>query len=235
MANRNFPNSRIYSGHVMPVLIDANFVVTPTNGLGITSLKGPFVQNVFMHTSGSATAGNSNPATPGIAITNPNPAAGVIVIQLQDTYNRLLMADFSAVSPNGTAVSVNGSNLTVGLPYVITDVTATPVASAANWTTLGVAPGITPAVGVTFIAAATGAGTSASLVAPVAVSGSKVMAIEPMGNPQSTIAPAQSGGIGSQLILNCFDRNGSVNAPATGSTIYLRLELSNSSVLVQGE
>ena len=43
MANRNFANSRMYTGHVMPVLLDCNFVVDSTNGngLGIRNLTGP--------------------------------------------------------------------------------------------------------------------------------------------------------------------------------------------------
>lgn len=59
MANRNYASAgKLYTGHVKPVLIDCNFIVDSTNGngLGIRSLKGPYVQNVFMNTSaGSVT------------------------------------------------------------------------------------------------------------------------------------------------------------------------------------
>jgi len=50
MANRDFANSRMYTGHVMPVLIDCNFIVDSFNGnlLGIRSLKGPYVKAVYM-------------------------------------------------------------------------------------------------------------------------------------------------------------------------------------------
>lgn len=70
MANRNWSSGgKIYSMHTTPVLIDCNFVVDSTNanGLGLSSLKGPCVSSVYMHTS----------ATP--ALGNPNPGASILV------------------------------------------------------------------------------------------------------------------------------------------------------------
>src|SRR5258708_29063895 len=110
MANRNFASGgKIYSMHTKPVLWDCNFVVDSANGngLGIRSLKGPMIQNVFMHTSASAGPGNSNPATPNVIITNPNPPAGYIIIQFQDNYNRSLSGFNAIVSP------LSGSPLTI--------------------------------------------------------------------------------------------------------------------------
>src|ERR1700691_3539946 len=96
MANRNFANSRMYTGHVSPVLIDCNFIVDSTNGngLGIRSLKGPVIENVFMHTS-APLAGSGN----------PNPEPGVIVVQLADNYNRYLGGFSGEVSPLGSPSS----------------------------------------------------------------------------------------------------------------------------------
>ena len=226
MANRNFPNSRIYTGHMMPVLLDCNFVVDSTNGngLGIRSLKGPFVQAVYMHTSATPAAGN------------PNPAAGTIVVQLQDNYNRSYTGTFACVSPaSGSALKVDNSALTQGVPYIITTLGDT---TAAQWTALGVPAGVTPAVGVSFIAASVGAGsnTSTSRVMTTAATGSGVMSIETVGDPNQSISPnrlVQT--TGAQFILQCRDQSGAIAAPADGSVISLSFLLSNSSILVQGE
>jgi hypothetical protein len=235
MANRNFANSRMYSGHVMPVLLDCNFIVDSTNGngLGIRSLKGPYIQNVFMHTSSTPGAGNSNPATPSKIITNPNPASGVIVVQFQDGFNRSLTGFDSFISPVGSSQAVT-SGLTIGDAYVIT---VLGTSTAADWIALGVPSQVTPAVGVAFIAAATGAGSGSGMVAPPAASGTGIGRIETLGDPNLTIAPAQvsAQGFGAQFILNCFNPSGSIAAPANGSVISLSFMLSNSGVLIAGE
>lgn len=208
MAQRNFANSRFYSGHVMPVLLDMNFVVTPTNGLGITSLKGPYVQNVFMHTSTTPAAGNVNPATPNIAITNPNPANGTIVVQLQDSYNSLYSYDFSIISPNsGSDVKIDNSAMTAGVAYTITTLGN---ATAAKWRAIGVPAGVTAAVGVSFIAASDGGAgnTLTSRVQTTATAGSAIMGVELVGNPNLSAFPNISAqGFGSQFIFQCRGNN----------------------------
>lgn len=240
MANRNWASGgKIYSGHVMPVLIDCNFVVDSTNGngLGIRSLKGPYVQNAFMHTSASPGAGNSNPSTPNVSVLNPNPASGTIVIQMQDNYNRSLSGFNSNVSPvSGSALKIDNSALTQGVAYIITTLgNSTP----AQWHALGVPAGVTPAVGVSFIAASVGAGSnsSTSRVMASAAAGSNIMSIETVGDPNLSIAPnlASAQGFGAQLILQCRDHTGALAAPADGSVISLSFLLSNSSILISGE
>lgn len=109
---------RHYSFLNRPVLIDCNFIVDASNGngLGIRSLKGAGVQNVFMHTS----------ASPGLGANgylNPNPAAGYALIQLQNNYNRYCGGFSGFVSPTtGGTIAINGSALTIGSPYVIASV-----------------------------------------------------------------------------------------------------------------
>jgi len=237
MANRNFASSRMFTGHVMPVLIDTTFTVAPANGLGVTSMVGPYVQNVFMHTSTTPAVGNSNPATPNVVITNSNPANGTIVIQLQDNYNKCYVVGHSIISANGTAVAITAAsnNLTVGVAYTIT---VLGDATTANWRTVGVPVGITPAVGVSFIALATGAGAGTTArVAPTATTGSAVASIEVVGQPNLTMAPdpTTTQGYGASVILQCRDYAGALVAPATGSIISVSLLLSNSSVLIGGE
>lgn len=123
---RGFPNGgHFYSNIVKPIKIDCNFVVDATNGngLGVRSIKSNgFVRNVFMHTS----------ATPGVGegLTNPNPASGYALIQMKQNFNVYLGGFAGFVSPTtGSTHVINGSALTIGSPYIIATVGATPAAS----------------------------------------------------------------------------------------------------------
>ncbi len=190
--------------HAKPVLVDCSFTVTPTNGLGVTSLKGPLVQNVFMHTSTTPAAGASNPMTPNIVITNPNPAAGYIVVQLQNEFQRILGVEASIQSPNSASdVKIDNSAMTAGVAYVITTLGN---ATAAKWAAIGVPAGVTPAVGVSFIAASNGGAgnTLTSRVQTAAAAGSGIEQLEVVGSPDGSIAPSISAqGFGAQIILAC--------------------------------
>lgn len=111
-----YNGGRSYSFLNRPVLVNCDFVVDATNGLGITSLKGSGVQNVFMHTSTTPARGNNN-------YLNPNPASGYALIQLANNYNRWAGGFSSFVSPlTGSNLAINATALTIGLPYVITAV-----------------------------------------------------------------------------------------------------------------
>lgn len=225
MANRNYASGgKIYSMRVKPVLVDCSFIVnaTDTGGLGITSLKGPLVQAVYMHTS----------ATPSAL--NPNPASGTIIIQLQDNYNVTLVPEMHAIQSSlGTPLLIDASSaaLTAGVAYVITTVGN---ATAAQWLALGVPSGVTPAVGVSFIALVTGSGASSTArVAPTAAAGSGVASIEVVGDPNTSIAPNPSStqGFGAQIILQCRDYAGAIVAPTNLTKISIAMYLNDSSVL----
>ncbi len=233
MANRNWSSGgKLYTMHTMPVLLDCNFIVDSTNGngLGIRSLKGPGIANVYMQTSST-----KDPASPG---GTTGPAAGVIVVQLEDNYNRSLSGFNSIVSPvSGSALLVASAGLTTGVAYIITTLGTT---TTQHWHDLGVPPGVTPAVGVSFIAALTSTtGTGAVMIAKD--SGSGIFSIETVGNPNLSIAPDPTVGqkYGAQIILECRkDSAGdapTVAAPADGTVISLAFLLSNSSVSVKGE
>lgn len=117
---------RLYSFGAQPVLIDCNFVVDSSNGngLGIRSLKGQGVENVFMHTS-------STPGKGPNGYLNPNPASGYALIQLSSNYNRYLGGFDGFVSPlTGGNVAINGSALSAGNPYVIVSVGSGPAGTA---------------------------------------------------------------------------------------------------------
>lgn len=178
--------------------------------------------------------GNKNTATPGILVPNPNPAVGTIIVQLQDNYNKSFSGFNSIVSPvSGSPLLVASAGLTVGVAYIIVALGTT---TNAQWRALGVPKGITPAVGGSFIAAATSApGTGA--VEITSSLGSGVCMIETVGDPNASIAPDPrfSPGFGAQLILQCRDYQGALVAPVDGSVISLAMYLSNSSVTVQGE
>jgi hypothetical protein len=217
MANRNFPNSRIYTGHVMPVLLDCNFVVDSTNGngLGIRSLKGPYIKSVRMHTTASL--------PPGI-VTNPA-ATGVIFVTLADNYNRYYGGFSGQVAPIGAS----GASTTANTAYVITSL---GTATSAQWVAAGLPARYTPAVGTAFIAMATGTIGGGATVAPISATGSGIDHIEIVGDPNQTLAP--SDGQGGHIIMQCFLGN-TETAPANGTVISLAMYFSNSSVLNGGE
>lgn len=114
---------RLYSFAAQPVLIDCSFVVDSTNGngLGIRSLKGQGVKNVFMHTT----------ATPGAhrGYTNPNPLAGYALVQLTSNYNRYLGGFSGFASPTtGSTLNIDATDaaLTAHTPYIIASVGVGP-------------------------------------------------------------------------------------------------------------
>lgn len=236
MANRNFANGgKMYAGHVMPVLVDCNFVVDSTNGngLGIRSLKGAYVQNVFMHTTSTPGAGNSNPASPGIIVTNPNPAAGTIVVQLQDNYNRALTGFNSIVSPLGSSVTATTS----GTPSIVTSL---GTSTAAQWLAVGMPAGLLtlstglPSVGTTFIPTSSATIGGSATVAPAAAAGSGIATIETVGDANQSSAPIPGSGFGAQLVFECR-LAGTVTQPTDGTVISLAMLMSNSSILIAGE
>lgn len=242
MANRNWANKgNNYAMHVKPVTLDCSFTVssTDTGGLGITSLKGPCVQNVFMNTSATPGAGNGNPATPNVTVTNPNPAAGTIVVQFQDGYSKYYLSSFFITSPNsGSDVKIDNTAMTAGVAYTITTLGN---ATAAKWAAIGVPAGVTPAAGVSFIAASNG-GTGNTLTSRVqtsATNGSGVANMEKVGAVNSTTSlnpdPTYNQGFGGQMIYQCYDYAGAKVAPAAGSVIHMSFYLSDSSVLIGGE
>jgi hypothetical protein len=184
----NYPNNKLYQMEVYPVQLACTFTVAVTNGLGITGLTGAGIANVFMHTS-------TTPAVGNYAVTNPNPASGLILVQLQNQFSRLLGMNASVQSP------VTGSNLTsvtLGSVYVITAVGTT---TTAQWVAKGLPAGVTPAAGQTFLASASGALGGNGTVKIAGVSG--IAQIEVAGSPILQNANVYQNG-GGQIILQCL-------------------------------
>lgn len=223
----------LYTNVAKPCEVNLQFTVTPTNGLGVTSVKSNgYVNNVFMHTSTTPAANNG--------FTNPNPLAGFAWIQLKNNFNQFLSVVEGIVSPNsGSDVKVDNSALTVGQAYVITTLGDT---TAAQWLTLGVPAGVTPAVGVSFIALLVGvageANTSTSRVQVPSVSG--ISCVEVVGSTNTMVNSAVSSNAGQWVLVQFLaDTSASVTtkiptAPAAGSIVCMRLLFDGSSVSIDG-
>lgn len=217
MANRRYTSQFLYQFEVMPVLLTCNFVVDSTNGngLGIRSLKGEGIRSVYMHTSASPASGN------------PNPEAGVIMIRLDDNYSRSLCGLHSVVS------YVDGSAQTSTTAGRASIISALGTATLAQWQAKGLPVGMTPAVGLCFVASASGViGGSASVMRPLP---SGIDSIEVCGDPNLSLAPSSSQiNGGGMIILETLAAH--VRAAAIdGSVISLGFYLSNSSNTVKGQ
>lgn len=214
---------------MMPVLLDCNFIVDSTNGngLGIRSLKGQGIQAVYMHTSATADANN------------PNPPAGYAYVQLQDNYFRTYGGFSGQVTPvSGSSILVASAGTTAGLIYVITIVGTT---TTAGWQSLGLPVGITPAVGVAFVATATTTATGTGAVQVPHDNGCGIWFLEGIGDGNLSLNPSGNGrGYPYQIIRFMGPTDSSTTtpiakAPRDGSTVSLKFYLSNSSVVVAGE
>lgn len=221
-----------YSNIAKPIDVNMAFMVDSTNvnGLGVSSLKSNgYVNNVFMHTS----------ATPGVnnGYTNPNPAVGYILVQLKNNFNHYInnmTAMISSITAPTTAIN---SGLTVGDAYMITSLGNT---TEAEWQSIGVPVGVTPAVGMSFIATAvgTGAGPTGTVGLPVA---SGIQAVEVIGNPDVSIANSNvSKNGGAWVLLACYGATATADtalipkAPLDFSVVTLCLRMDGSSVTVDG-
>lgn len=218
----NYPNNKLYQYEAYPVLLSCNFVVDSTNGngLGIRSLKGSGIANVFMHTTASPGLGN-------YGVLNPNPASGIVMVQLQNQFSRYL-SGFS-----GFASPVTGSNLTATVNHTTYVITSLGTATTAQWVAVGFPVGMTPAVGAAFVATATATIGGSATVKASGTSG--IDSVEVIGDPNATLQNSnvyQNGG--AQIMLQCLT-SGVLTAPANESVLGLNFYLSNSSIQVSGQ
>mgnify|MGYP001611046497 CR=1 FL=1 len=166
-----------------PVLLDCNFTILQSDPTGITALKGPGIDQVFMHTTTTPAAGS------------PNPELGTAMIVLQDTYKQYLGGFNGFISP--TIGSDLTTGLTIGKAYVIT---ALGASTLAQFQTAGLPLGMTPTVGQAFVAKATSIAGGATLKAP---GQSNIMSVEVVGDPSLTLTNYQvvRDGVGPYLII----------------------------------
>lgn len=195
--------------------ISCQFTVNAADagGFGLTGLTKTFgISNVFMHTSQTAGSGN------------PNPAAGYIAVEFSEAFADLQGLTYKISPPlSGTNV-----NVTTGLSqfgaYVITGLGTTP---ASGWHTLGVPTGITPAVGVAFIAATASVGSGTGTVQIMKAAGPAIFLVGVLGTPSVNLAPAAGG----QLLFVCLGPTSVSNPtlipvnPADGTVMSLAFNL----------
>lgn len=228
--------NKIFTNVAKPILANVQFTVNAADsgGLGVTSVKSNgHIANVFMHTSQTPGANNG--------FTNPNPAAGFVLVQMKNNFNIFLKADCGVISPNsGSAVKIDNSALTVGQVYTITTLGN---ATAAKWSAIGVPDGVTPAVGVSFVAKTNGGAgnTLTSRVQAPSVSGA--LDLEVVGNPNvmtNTNVPSYAGQwIMMQFLAPTLSTGAYVSpmiptAPTDGSIVNMQLWFDGSSVTVDG-
>ncbi len=168
----------IYENVAKPSVINAQWTVTPTNGLGVTSLKSNgYIRNVFMRTSTTPSANEG--------YTNPNPANGFALVQFNNNFNYYLNGLAQFIVPTATSTKIDNSALTAGQAYVISVVGD---ATLAKWLSIGLPPGITPAVGVSFIATAVGTGSNVLTSRVELPSSSGIVGVEVVGNPNTMLS-----------------------------------------------
>lgn len=203
MANRNFPNSRLYTFHVMPVAIDGAVIIGASGA--VTSFSGLDIQ----------------------AVTRLG--TGIYQIQLKDNYNGLFGQSFNVRSPT------TGSAVTAG-SFVATTIYQITTLGTTNYNLIGVPAGITPTVGMSFVATGIGSGTGTA----TAIGNSNISAIETVGtlagrNAQLNKQPFQANSGGYILFQTLAPTSSSVTTqiptnPTSGCSIHFQFLLNNSSV-----
>lgn len=158
-------------------------------------------------------------------------ATGIYRIQLQDNYQALIQVDGSMISPL-TGSAITAGSFVIGTPYRITTLGNT------NYTAAGLPSGLTPAIGMTFVATAIGSGTGTA----TAIGNSGVASIECLNaNTQNNASgmmsnqPAINSQGGYIYISTLAPTSVSVTTsipanPASGSAINMIMILSNSQV-----
>ncbi len=218
-----------YSNITKPIDISCNFTVDPANGngLGIRSLKSNgYVENIFMHTS----------ATPGVGsggFLNPNPASGIISVQMKNNYNYYLGGFSGFVSP------VSGTPLTATTNHTAYVIVSLGTATLAQWQAVGFPMGFVPVVGAAFVATASATiGGSAAVEVP-SVSGTTSM--EVIGDPNTMLNNSSiAANAGARFLIQILGATSSSTttliptAPAVNSVIGLNFRFDGSSVTIDG-
>lgn len=199
----------------------------PVQGSGIPA--GTTIAAIVSSGSINLSAATSSSTTGSItyqAVGSPNPAAGYIVVQLQDNYNAYLGGYASFASPlSGSSIT---SGMTVGVPYVIVSVGAS---TNAQWQTAGLPAYIKPAVGAAFVALATSVAGGGAVQA-IATAGAGIDHIEAVGdanvmNNYNGATIIGGGGPGMTLIQACF-KNTALTAPTNGTVIGMNFYMNDS-------
>lgn len=225
-APQNYLNKGLnYQNLARPTDISLNFIVDSANGngLGIRSLKSNgYVKNVFMSTSAPLSGSG-----------NPSPIAGYAVIQLAGNFNRYINGFQGYAAP---VTSPSTTSITSTHAYVLTSL---GTATTAQLQAVGFPKGITPAIGVGFIATASGSMPASSTVGLPAAS--QIVSMSIVGDPNLSLNNSNVGANGGAQIIVQFNAATSVSnptllatAPSDNSIIAMTIRLDGSSVNVDG-
>lgn len=194
----------------MPVQIDLNFPVGSTGAVG--TVKGSYVSSVTRM------------------------GVGAYKIILNDNYSAFYtFSSWQTTAVTGAEIALT-TGLTLGQSYVITTL---GTSTTANWQTAGLPVGLTPTLGMSFVAITASAGTGTGKVKAVAPSA--VTQIELVGDPNLELAPNPTTNQGAILFIQCYGATDSSTTtltptdPTSGVTLGLKFLLSNSSITIGGE
>lgn len=216
----------------------------PVQGSGIVA--GSTIASIVSSGSITLSVATTSSTTGSITyqgVGSPGPLAGFAQIKFKNNFNYYLGGFSGFVSTVQTSTKIDNSVLTIGQAYVITTLGN---ATLANWQSIGVQPGFTPSVGMSFIATAVGvpgeANTSTSRVMVPKPSG--ILSIEVIGDPTQTIANSSiASNAGAILIVQFLAPTLSTNAygqpmiptaPQNGCVIGMSFWFDGSSVTVDG-
>lgn len=210
-----------YSNILMPQEVALQFTVNAADsgGLGITGLKSNgWVRYVFMNTS--ADVGSTD------GVTNPNPAAGNILIQLKQNFNVFYGLNWSS---QAVVTGAAGNSVTNGVSYQIVSLGTT---TAAQWVTAGLTSGVTAAVGGSFNAIVTASIGGTGTVK--AVTNGAVDSIQVVGNPVlgNTTDIGRYGG--TTVLLQTLGSGLALANPTDETILSIRLYFDRSSVTIDG-
>ncbi len=209
-----------YTNISKPQSVWLTYTVTPTNGVGVTSVKSNgYVNYVFMNTSTTPAATNG--------FTNPDPGNGYASISFFNNFNAFLGMRWSVVAP---PTSTGTTSTTAQSPFVITALGTTTLA---QWQAVGLPKGLTPTVGQAFIATATQAIGGTGTVGVPGVT--NVGGVSIIGDPGVQLSTANiATNCGAQILLLFQDFAGSAVAPTAGSVVRLEFCYDGSDVTIDG-
>jgi hypothetical protein len=207
--------------------IIANTSITDTIG---GTVNGSLIALNGAVTLSAASAINTVPLAPVVTSGNPNPLPGFVWVQFTNTFNHYLGGFSGFVSPlSGTQIAIDATNLVLGQAYVITTL---GTSTLADWVAVGLPPGLTPAVGQSFIAIKSGNGAGSGMVQVPLVSG--VSNVEIVGDPNQSISNSSVAANGGAWVLAQFLLSGIPTAPADGSVCGMKFCFDGSSVTIDG-
>lgn len=173
----------------------------PVQGTGVPAgaTIASIVSSSAITLSAATTGGAHTASITYQAVGSPNPAAGYALIQFKSNYKVYLGGFSGFVSPvSGTPINVT-TGVTAGLAYVIVSLGTT---SLAQWQKLGVPAGLTPAVGLSFVAPLTTTATGTGVIEVPGVSG--ITSVEVVGDPNQSIANSSIASNGGAWLLVQF-------------------------------